>query len=520
MAHLQQSSRRSSEASDSLVIGNNASIAPGKQPRTANLGAGGQKPVQLQAKNEGAAPQPAQDQAEGQAQDQAQGDANLITSQDIQYEIIAHKMGYQDTIGGEEAKLLARWGYEDHWVSQINDAATGFFVGLIMPNGTVPGLTPILVFRGTGDFRDIVSDIHPVAVGQNQFAANRQFVQQLIAEAGGKVDVTGHSLGGALAQHCAAAFTSSMNQVITFQAPGIDAAQVAAFNQNEDRPSVRHHIAGGDLVDTAGDGHLAGEVFRHTPGGGPTSHVKFLLTTPEYADLRQELGLTDEVLASIGITKQTNHSPVQRFEEYPHPVKSAIDEFVRRAAGVVLYPVLTGVGILTQSDDATLREQITNGGEAGLVGHPVSERAYMVDRLCRGMTGDADEEAILTVLRASASAGDFVSVVDVVGPYLIAENINGKQYTELRKLFQSHYYTQASQDSAVELIQSCIDGRTSEWEQEMIADILCSRSDGRAIITRIGAIYKNGGFAEGLDEIQWQLDGSDQRRVDAIYAVA
>ena len=499
MGQMQSRNRQASESSDALTVGNQGK-APGKSPATAKL-----------AKSGGSSK--AQNQSSGSEQ-QSRGDADKIGSQDIQYEILAHKIGYQDTIGSVEGELLKQWGYEPSWASRINDAATGLFVGLIKPDKAHPDLKPVLVFRGTAGFTDIISDTHPKAVGYNQFQQNSRFIKQLITEAGGSVDVTGHSLGGALAQHCGATFAGNVDRVVTFQAPGVEISKVNKFSKEEDKPSVTHHIAGGDLVDTAGYKHLEGEVFRHTPGGGPTSHIKFLLTAPEFAAQREQLGLTDEMLAKLGIDKQTNHSPVERHEEYPHAVKSAIDETVRKGAGLVLYPVLTGVSVLTRNDDKDIRKQIDEGDVSSLSGMPVSERSYMIDRLCRGMTGNADEAAILKLLRASASAGDMVRVVDVVGAHLIASNVDGAEFKELRQVFRQHYYTQCSQGQAFELLQSCINGRTSEWEEEMIADILTSRSDGRALITRVG----DGNFAKGLNSIQWQLDGGDQRRVDALYA--
>ncbi|MCG8422637.1 MAG: hypothetical protein MJE77_32375 [Proteobacteria bacterium] len=506
MSHDYSPSRRASDASDSLTIGNTEAPAPGKQPLTAKLAPPSGR-VQQKARDHGPAPRPEQEGMEGR-----------ISSQDIMYELIAHKIGYEDVIGERESELLELWGYQTQWVAKINDAATGFFVGLIMPDADHPDLVPILVFRGTEGFRDVIADVHPFAVGHDQFSQNRQFVEQLISEAGGRVDVTGHSLGGALAQHAAAAFPGSINRVVTFQAPGVDASQARDFAEAADRPSVTHHIAGGDLVDTAGEEHLDGEVFRHTPGGGPLSHTKFLLTSPELQERREALGITDEVLTDLNIDKETNERPIERYEQYPHPVLNAVNETVRQGVGTVLYPVLSGVSILTRNDDKALRKQIDAASEDELAGYPVSERSYMVDRLCRGITGNGDEDAILRLLSVSAQNGDAVQVIDVVGGYRIAKKVHGSQYRELRTFYRAHYYVQTGQDEAVSMIQSCIDGLTAEWEEEMIADILVDRSDGRAIISRIGAIYEGGGFGEGLNKLQWQLDGGDQKRVDAVYA--
>jgi hypothetical protein len=513
MSQLQHSSRRSSESSDSLAFANSAAKAPGKQPLTGQIPAG-RAPVQLQAAEQAPAAPAAPEAA-------AQDAAAQITLEDVRYEFIAHNFGYKDTLGSAEGALLRQWGYQPQWASRINDAATGFFVGLLMPDSDHSDLTPILVFRGTeggSDFGDIIADLHPIAVGYNQFHDNRAFVQQLIAEAGGAVNVTGHSLGGALAQHAAATFTGSVRQVFTYQAPAIQASAARDFAQQEQRPEVRHHIAAGDVVDNAGDAHLDGDFFRHDVGGGPAAHVRYVFSTPEFAAQREQLGITDEVMNDLGVAQQTSKGPVEHSESHPEPIFGAVAEGVRRPLGAGLYPVLNGLQVLFRNDDKRLRQQIAGMDDAQLAGYPVSERAYMIDRLCRGITGNADEDAIVRVLRASTS--DAVAVIEVVGAYRIAQNLHGRQYQELAAFYRANYYTRASQDQILAILRSCIDGRTSEWEEEMIADILVLRSDGRAIITRIGAIYSGGGFAEGLRKIQWELDGRDQRRVDAIYATS
>lgn len=510
MSQLQRSSRRSSDSSDSLAFANAAGKAPGKQPLTGGLA--GRGAVQLKAEAGAAPAAPAAGEQDAAAQ---------LTLEDVRYEFIAHNFGYKDNLGAAEGELLRQWGYQPNWASKINDAATGFFVGLLMPDPSRSDLTPILVFRGTeggSDIGDIIADIHPVAVGYNQFHDNRAFVQQLIAEAGGAVNVTGHSLGGALAQHCAATFTGSIRQVFTYQAPAIQASAARDFAEQEQQPEVRHHSAAGDLVDNAGDGHLQGDHFRHDVGGGPLSHVRYVFSTAEYAEQRRQLGITDEVMGQLGVDQQTTQGPVEHSDSNPEPILSGVAEGLRRPLGAGLYPVLNGLQVLFRNDDKRLREQIAGLSDSQIAGYPVSERAYMIDRLCRGVTGNADEESILRVLRASAS--DAVAVIEVVGAYRIAENVHGAQYQDLAEYYRANYYARASQEKAVAILQSCMDGRTSEWEEEMIADILCARSDGRAIIARIGAIYEGGGFAEGLNKIQWQLDGGDQRRVDAIYATS
>lgn len=502
--------RKTSADSASLDIANARSTpAPGRTTRTSGL-SGGSSALQLKAASD----------AEPAAQSEGQSNAaDNITIEDVRYEVIAHNFGYRDSLAGAPGELLQSWGYEAEWASKINDAQTGLFCGLIMPSSEHPELTPIVVFRGTeggADFGDLISDINPIAVGRNQFQPNRPFIQQMISEAGGQVDVTGHSLGGALAQHCAAAFTGSVNRIFTFQSPAIEASGARRVAESGEGPDARHHLAKGDLVDNAGDSHLAGEFFRHDVGGGPASHVRYLMSTPEFASQREELGIDDAMLKRLGIDQQQTKAPIEQGSEYPDPILGGASEAVRRVFGLGLFPVLNGLDSMFSGDDGDISERVADMAPQELGGMPVSERSYMIGRLCRGMTGDRDEDAILNILRASTS--DAAAVIDVVGAHELAENLHGAQFEELSEFFRAHYYPRASQDSLLTLIQNCMDGRTSEWEEVIIADILVSRPDGRALIGRIGAVYSGGGFSEGLNKVQWQLTGAEQRRVDSIYA--
>ena len=67
------------------------------------------------------------------------------------------------------------------------------------------------------------------------------------------------------------------------------------------------------------------------------------------------------------------------------------------------------------------------------------------------------------------------------------------------------------------MLNTCIIGDTSEWEEEMIADLLVLRNDGRQLITRLG---EGDGFTAGLCTVEWQIDGTDQDRVEAVFGTS
>jgi hypothetical protein len=191
-------------------------------------------------------------------------------------------------------------------------------------------------------------------------------------------------------------------------------------------------------------------------------------------------------------------------------------------------PAGTGLGSLSdpslrptmdssaEYDDDTARDQTAAGG---LERKSTTERTRMLRALQSGATFNDDENSILEILRASITVGDVVTVIDGANAWDLMYATDGAQKRQLRTLFRAHYYSRTSQSEAITLIRRCMDGETAEWEEEMVADILVDRhgSDGRAIVTAIGRHYDGGGFAEGVNKIQWQLDGEDQRRFDRLY---
>ena len=168
-----------------------------------------------------------------------------------------------------------------------------------------------------------------------------------------------------------------------------------------------------------------------------------------------------------------------------------------------------------QFDDDSVRERVGRGD----FGRNLSDRSRMLRGLMAGSCGDDDENAILAILRHAVGLGEAATLIDAANAWDLGYAVDGSEFDQLRTIFRASYYRQTSQSMATTLICRCMDGHTAEWEEEMVADILVDRagSDGRAIVTDIGRRYEGGGFDEGVDKIQWQLDGVDQDRFDAVY---
>ena len=154
-----------------------------------------------------------------------------------------------------------------------NDPGTGLYaLGL-----SALSAPSVLVFRGTGDKLDIWDDLNPNGIGFGQFTAAydgipvydriRQWLRD--QDSTYAPIVTGHSLGGSLAQWAAADATGNGNinlgEVVTFNSPGISPSQTFAANQFGANVfnsllagKVTHYITSSDLVSLCGTKYLPG----------------------------------------------------------------------------------------------------------------------------------------------------------------------------------------------------------------------------------------------------------------------
>ncbi len=193
-------------------------------------------------------------------------------------------------------QLLESWGYEGT-VSEdqeLYDPETGLYAVRFDPleGAAGEGKSSILAFRGTeavqgsegspgdplGYFNDVLADLGP-SVGSSQYEPNADAIRALME--GGTEDtvLTGHSLGGYLAQRVAAENADHTDSVVTFQAGGIDEAHADQFEEaNQDgHIDVRHHQTNWDVVHLAGEQRLDGTFFQHNTDGPRSSHASYLM---------------------------------------------------------------------------------------------------------------------------------------------------------------------------------------------------------------------------------------------------
>ena len=130
-------------------------------------------------------------------------------------------------------------------LDHVHDEATGFQATLIEKTKTTNGITTTtktLAIAGTDELVDIVQADFRLADGNlpaAQFKSMTDFVDGLKSK--GLIDgseqenltVTGHSLGGALAQICTAVFSDYFDQAYTYNSPGAkDLVSLELFENN------------------------------------------------------------------------------------------------------------------------------------------------------------------------------------------------------------------------------------------------------------------------------------------------
>lgn len=268
-----------------------------------------------------------------------------ISSEDIVYEQLAHRVIYQGALRPDDIALFRTWGYDPNWT--FIDGKEGLQAALITPSEGSCRL-PVIVFRGTEptEMDDIKADLAP-EIGGTQYDANRAAIDDLFAAAG-RCDVIGHSLGASLAQRAAVEHPAQIRRVVGFQAPGISQENVERFLTSEQRPEVTYHLAKNDLVDLGGEAHLPGTFYHHLPAildSALGAHTGYLLLSPQYEQAREALGLTPEVLDRLDEANKDMfgvehdiHSlrerwPATRSERYHRPLIQEGVEWLRQQIG-------------------------------------------------------------------------------------------------------------------------------------------------------------------------------------------
>lgn len=307
------------------------------------------------------------------------GNAIPYIAGDIMYEQLAHRFAYRDTLTKEDHDWLKVQGLK---AGKVVKGKNGFAMIAFTP---LPGFDgkrrPVLAFRGSDDMKDALDDFNHRGVGAAQMAANEGLIgaalvglQQYAKEPA----VTGHSLGGALAQMAAARFPDLVAKVVTFQSPGISgdmAKHVTDANKKSNAAGkgdtvVSHHYqVNGDLVGKSGEALTEGEVSDiNRPTGYLLKHTGYVT---DYAEAHPESrtksdasermpgkleGLRKGFGKFLGAIQKVTHSGPEQYIEVWTQVRDAIDRDAK--AGEIR--AIIDRSKLSKDDKSWMHEQLND----------------------------------------------------------------------------------------------------------------------------------------------------------------
>ena len=263
------------------------------------------------------------------------------------YEYFGHRIAYLNagsSLVGNDAEIMRAAGYNPDSIDWTT-GSYGLQMASIMPDNKAGGEVkkPMVAFRGTLSVQGVITDFNFNQVGQDQYYENEAKINSFADKVGGSRDVMGHSLGGAMAQIYTANNSGKVSNCITFNSPGISASEIekyenATAGQNEeDRPTMTHHIAPNDIVSGAGEKNLEGDVYRHDNenGGNPiAAHTSYFFNHEQYDGWREDLGIQDEYEDNIGL--RDGEYDVMRYETHPQElVRTLLFEPGRKLVSVM-----------------------------------------------------------------------------------------------------------------------------------------------------------------------------------------
>ena len=278
---------------------------------------------------------------------------------------------------------LRSWGYNPEITSanEVYNEDTGMYAvrydplqegdeGYDPDAGYDPERGSITSFAGTHSLQDGRVDFDR-EVGSLQYERNQEQIQALIhGGTGERQTITGHSLGGYLAQRAAVDATDQIDEVVTFQAGGLSHEHAQQFEDNRGDIAVRHHSSSADFVHLAGEERLRGDTFHHHSDDAAFGHLYTLMC-----------GTDDDVMHSTGVDEGTTEGWDQQDRRLLEMGRRGVSG-VRHAMGLTLDPMIyateglgrqavrlgehgdEALGHLAEGHGSALRHAVGAGGQA------------------------------------------------------------------------------------------------------------------------------------------------------------
>lgn len=205
----------------------------------------------------------------------------------------------------------------------IDDPLTGFKA---LKVNSKKGDRPMLVAVGTETtgIEDIKEDLIS-EVGDDQYAIDSEKIEKYLQEQqdkGFKVEVSGHSLGGALSQMIVAHHPDKISKLTTFNGAGVPSSVEQIYEENVEktgsRPRIEHHVSDGDFVSLAGDKFLNGAVYESGDYGNPIdAHLGTIGDRPELNIPIEQLNSPDYSAGFLNQKMTRQQQAVTRAEIQP-----------------------------------------------------------------------------------------------------------------------------------------------------------------------------------------------------------
>ncbi|GAA4836981.1 hypothetical protein GCM10023331_22760 [Algivirga pacifica] len=262
-------------------------------------------------------------------------------------------MIYHAELSKEEKEFLQQAGYRSQWypnpTGHTTDLPCGLTYGYLLPQRADKPM--ILAFRGAtwGNHSSVIASFSRTPIGWNLYHQHfapqaEQEVTRIAERMDIKILVTGHSMGGCMAQYFSTRNPAYIQHGITFQSPGIffdKTYQKFPTTIDDTLPKVKmtHHTGKYDWADLTGGKHVPGDIVLHELQGWkmkvpPLVHQTNLLCTANVVPL-------GTLLPNPQFPQVIHEKKYERQVYFGlfWSVKKFLGEFIRLGVGWVLVPI-------------------------------------------------------------------------------------------------------------------------------------------------------------------------------------